>query len=96
MTKYTADDFANARFAEHPDGRIAARLETEEARPWESVRDFDTDEGMAGDGWVPVPTKPTITESRYRFMVEGMGFDFKAGFNDALGEFGVEIGRAHV
>ena len=36
-------------------------------------------------------TKPTITESRYRFMVEGMGFDFKAGFNDALGEFGIEV-----
>ena len=35
--------------------------------------------------------KPTITESRYRFMVEGMGFDFKAGFNDALGELGIEV-----
>ena len=62
MTKYTAGDFANAKFAEHPDGRIAARLQTEEARPWESVRDFHADEGMAADGWVPVPTKPTITE----------------------------------
>ena len=64
--KYTAADFANARFAEHEDGRIAARFETEEARPWESVRDFHTDEGMADDGWVPVPTKPTITENRLR------------------------------
>src|SRR5699024_9042774 len=25
MTKYTADDFKNARFATHPDGKIAAR-----------------------------------------------------------------------
>ena len=63
MTRtYSAADFANARFAEHPDGRIAARLQTEEARPWESVRDFHADEGMAADGWAPVPTKPTITE----------------------------------
>ena len=42
--KFSAADFANAKFAEHEDGRIAARLETEEARPWESVRDFDTAE----------------------------------------------------
>ena len=63
MTRtYPAADFENAKFAEHPDGRIAARLQTEEARPWESVRDFHTDEGMAADGWVPVPTKPTITD----------------------------------
>ena len=63
MTKYTAADFANARFAEHPDGRIAARLQTEEARPWESVRDFHTDEGMAADGWVPVIPARTIHDS---------------------------------
>ena len=71
MTKrYTAADFANARFAEHPDGRIAARLQTEEARPWESVRDFHTDEGMAADGWVPVPTESTITESQFSELSE--------------------------
>src|SRR5699024_12504064 len=52
---------------------------------------WEEDQEMADEGWVPLPTKPTITESRYRFMVEGMGFDFKAGFNDALGEFGVEV-----
>ena len=96
MTKrYTAADFANARFAEHPDGRIAVRFNIYPDFPWTFNKGADTDEyrdvGMAHNGWVPVPTKPTITESRYRFMVEGMGFDFKAGFNDALGEFGVEV-----
>ena len=71
MTRtYTAADFANARFAEHPDGRIAARLQTEEARPWESVRDFHADEGMAADGWVPVPTESTITESQFSELSE--------------------------
>ena len=91
MTKYTAADFANARFAEHPDGRVAARFGYPSTRPWESSNSSHSDSTMAERGWVPVSTKPTITESRYRFMVEGMGFDFKAGFNDALGEFGVEV-----
>ena len=93
MTKrYTAADFANARFAEHPDGRLATRDSGSLSNPWRATGDgFASDASMSTFGWVPVPTKPTITESRYRFMVEGMGFDFKAGFNDALGEFGVEV-----
>jgi len=95
MTKYTAADFANAKFAEHPSGSKAMRSGYP-LPPWlidSSGAPFvwQEDQEMADEGWVPVPTKPTITESRYRFMVEGMGFDFKAGFNDALGEFGVEV-----
>ena len=90
--KYTADDFANARFAEHPDGRIAARLQTEEARPWESVRDFHTDEGMAADGWVPVPTKPTLTESQYKLALdEDRDPQYVHGFTDAMHLFGGEV-----
>ena len=93
MTKrYTAEDFANARFAEHPTGRVAARNGDDPHYVWvigENGR--VSDHCMALADWTPVPTKPTITSSRYRFMVEGMGFDFKAGFNDALGEFGVEV-----
>ena len=93
MTKYTAADFANAQFAEHEDGRLAVRSDpSDHGAQWvDGECDWHSDEVMADDGWVPVPTKPTITSSRYRFMVEGMGFDFKAGFNDALGEFGVEV-----
>ena len=63
MTKYTADDFANARFAEHPSGRIAARLYEGDALDWfDSNEHAHTDAALARDGWVPVPTKPTITE----------------------------------
>ena len=65
MTKrYTATDFANARFAEHPSGRIAARLYEGDALDWfDSNEHAHTDAALARDGWVPVPTKPTITES---------------------------------
>ena len=92
MTKrYTAADFANARFAEHPDGRIAARLQTEEARPWESVRDFHADEGMAADGWVPVPTKPTITESETIREEEAHGTNFWLGFRKGFERAGGQI-----
>ena len=93
MTKrYTAADFANARFAEHPDGRIAARLETEEARPWESVRDFHTDEGIAADGWVPVPTKQQITESQYKLALdEDRHPQYVYGFTNAMHLLGGEV-----
>ena len=95
MTKrYTVADFANAKFAEHEDGRTAMKPSGHtrwDVKFLDGRRSVRGNYHMAHNGWVPVPTKPTITESRYRFMVEGMGFDFKAGFNDALGEFGVEV-----
>ena len=92
MTKYTAADFANARFAEHPDGRIAVRFQTEEARPWESVRDFHADEYMAECGWVPVPTKPTIAESQYKLALdEDRDPQYVYGFADAMRLFGGEV-----
>ena len=101
MTKrYTAADFANAKFAEHPDGRIAARLQTEEARPWESVRDFHTDEGMAADGWVPVPTKHTITDSEIGAIADHKTDDwldgFMAGYEKAGGTILEETTRERV
>src|SRR5699024_10905638 len=91
--RYTAADFANERVAEHELGLLASRSDPDDIeKPWvDGGGNWYSDQAMARDGWVPVPTKPTITESRYRFMVEGTGFDFKAGFNDALGEFGVEV-----
>ena len=63
--KYTAADFANARFAEHADGRTA--MKSSGQTRWDvkflnghiAARD---DYHMASFGWVPVPTKPTITE----------------------------------
>ena len=67
MTNHTADDFANAKFAEHPDGRIAAKLyEDIDALDWFDSNEYaHTDAALAHAGWVPVPTKPTITESQF-------------------------------
>ena len=62
--KYTAADFANARFAEHEDGRWAVRTSTP-VNPW--IMEMRTwpghcakDSEMARDGWVPVIPARTI------------------------------------
>ena len=92
MTKYTAADFANAQFAEHPDGRLATRDSGSLSNPWRATGDgFASDASMSTFGWVPVPTKPQITASRYQFLVDVGNHHYKAGFNDALTEFGIEI-----
>ena len=91
MTKYTAADFANARFAEHPDGRTARRIEAERGTvfAWsmehkDGEEDYCADEHLAAHGWVPVPTKPEMTESRVKKMVGDWAVnEFAAGF--ALG-----------
>ena len=94
MTKYTAQDFANAKFAEHENGRTA--MKSSGCTRWDvkfleghvSTRD---DFHMASFGWVPVPTKPTITESDYRSFTRYGNSHYQAGFNDALTEFGIAI-----
>ena len=94
MTKYTAADFANAKFAEHPDRALAAN--------WGGGSEwtvFDNEgfcghldsQGLADYGWVPVPTKHTITESDYRSLTRYGNHHYQSGFNDALREFGIEI-----
>ena len=96
MTKYTADDFANAKFAEHPDGRIAVRFNIYPDFPWTFNKGAATDEyrdvGMARFGWVPVPTKPQITESQYRLALdEERDPQYVYGFADAMRLFGGEV-----
>lgn len=55
MTTYTPDDFKNARFAEHPNGGFAARLDHSHPFCWEAEgSQCYTDAAMAADGWVPV------------------------------------------
>ena len=72
--KYTAADFANARFAEHPDGRLATRDSGSLSNPWRSTGDgFASDASMSTFGWVPVPTKPTLTESEFEDIKTGWG-----------------------
>ena len=92
MTKrHTAADFANARFAEHPDGGLATRS-GEGYYTWEvGGVPLATDKIMARKGWVPVPTKPTITESDYRSLTRYGNIHYQNGFNDALREFGIEV-----
>ena len=98
MTKYTADDFANARFAEHPnpeyvDARFAARMSLSTPYPWllDGVVG-NTDAAMARDGWVPVPTKPVLTESEVKKMVGNYEVDdFAAGFAGGFRYAGGEV-----
>lgn len=54
MTTYTAEDFAKASFARHPNGDIAARF-GHDRRPWHTDDETGLSDGeMAVDGWVPV------------------------------------------
>ena len=99
MTKrYTASDFANAKFAEHPDGRTARRIESERGTvfAWSVERaggeeDYCGDEYLAAHCWVPVPTKPTITENEYERVLAGVNEDYATGYSDALNTFGIEV-----
>ena len=65
MTEYTAKDFANARFAQHPDGRHAHRINHPDGWTWaiegtSGLRDRVNDYHMASFGWVPVIPARTI------------------------------------
>ena len=94
MTKrYTAADFANAKFAEHPTGRVAARNGDDPHYVWvigENGR--VSDHCMALADWTPVPTKPTITESRFMELVEVCSFaDGPASYREFCRLAGIEI-----
>ena len=108
MTKYTAEDFANAKFAEHQnpecvDARFAARMNADPTYPWllDGVPG-NTDEAMSRTGWVPVPTKPTITESELeeacgtRYESDDFFMGFIRGFEKAGGTVLEETTRERV
>lgn len=95
MTKYTAADFANARFAEHPSGSKAMRSGYP-LPPWlidSSGAPFvwQEDQEMADEGWVPVPTKPTLTDSQLEeacgqwYESDDFLMGFMAGYEKAGG-----------
>ena len=90
MTKrYTAADFANAKFAEHPTGRVAARNGDDPHYVWvigENGR--VSDHCMALADWTPVPTKPTITRSEVRNQIKTQGDEWANGYYTALTDFG--------
>ena len=75
MSEYTAEDFAQAMFAVHPDpaavdARYAARMNRDPEFPWllDGVPG-NGDEHMARDGWVPV-VESRVTDHTLR-RVEG-------------------------
>lgn len=65
MNEYTTEDFANAEFAKHPiEATIAARNGSTDY-PWQYEEGcYASDSWMAADGWAPVSSTPTITESQ--------------------------------
>ena len=96
MTKYTANDFANARFAEHPDGRNAHRINHPDGWSWaiedlNGNRDRVNENYMMRLGWVPVPTKPTITESETATEERRYGTDYWLGFRRGFERAGGEV-----
>ena len=53
--QYTAEDFANAEFARHQSGVVAARFYGRGSMPWLTADDISlSNEDMADLGWVPV------------------------------------------
>ena len=98
MTKrYTAADFESARFAEHPETDALAVKRTTGPYEWTT---FD-DDGYTGwlttatmlkvDGWVPVPTKPTITDSEVGEIAEEESDDWLLGFISGFEKAGGEV-----
>ena len=92
MTKYTAADFANAKFAEHPDGLLATRSDPDDIhKPWaDGGGDWFSDQAMVDDGWVPVPTKQQLTERDYADYVDDLGLG-ELTLEEILADFGIEI-----
>ncbi|GAB3042086.1 hypothetical protein [Sediminivirga luteola] len=64
-TKYTAEDFARAEFARHPDGRIAARVDPDDPDQWRVTSPggitWRSDQDMADGHWTPVRDPAPIT-----------------------------------
>ena len=95
MTKrYTAADFANAKFAEHRDGRTAMKSSGHTRWDVKFLDGHISDRGnyhMASFGWVPVPTKPTITDSEVGEIAEEESDDWLLGFISGFEKAGGEV-----
>lgn len=66
MSEYTVEDFAQARFAEHPDtGQTACRIAGADGSAWTTEDGADaTDASMARDRWVPVVEATEVMQNR--------------------------------
>src|SRR5699024_1054425 len=95
MTKYTAKDFANARFAEHgKEDDPAFRSPNGGKLPWKcACGGAWSDEAMADMDWVPVTPARTITDSEVENLCGDM-FDndtYLMGFIDGFESAGGTI-----
>src|SRR5699024_4012562 len=91
MTKYTAQDFANARFAELGKYGLRAHKSAGDSYWQRDGIKRATNEEMADAGWAPVPTKPTITESETVREEEAHGTNYWLGFRKGFERAGGEI-----
>ena len=102
MTKYTAADFANAKFAEHPNGGTARTFpQTTAGARWSYGGAFVlSDEQMADEGWVPVIPARTITDPEMGAIADNTSDDwldgFMAGYEKAGGTILEETTRERV
>lgn len=82
--KYSAEDFENAKFAEHPEGRLAVRNCLHPVLPWECNDTYHNDGYMSANGWSPVPLKLTIvTESELEAAIWDEYGDYRGDWNVA-------------
>ena len=85
MTTYTTEDFANAEFARHASGSVAARFYDRGSMPWLtadgiSLSNYD----MADYGWVPVREAWPITLEGLRDAWETAEWAEKCNEGDIL------------
>ena len=88
--RYTAADFANARFAEL--GRYGLRAHKSAGDSYwqrDGIKRA-TNEEMADAGWVPVPTKPQITETEYSDYVDDIALG-ELTLEEILADLGIEV-----
>lgn len=87
---YSAKDFENAKFAEHPDGGRAIRRQINGNAPWHVRFNWESDEYMARYGWIPAPTKPQITEADYTDYVDDLALG-ELTLEEILADLGVKV-----
>lgn len=88
--RYTADDFANAKFAELGKYGLRAHKSAGDSYWQRDGIKRATNEEMADAGWVPVPTKPQITETEYSDYVDDLGLG-ELTLEEILADFGIEV-----
>src|SRR5699024_6382872 len=90
--KYTAADFANAQFAELGKHGLRAHKSAGDSYWQRDGIKRATNEEMADAGWVPVPTKPTLTDSEVGELVPiNLPEEYLTGFIDGFEEAGGTI-----